>query len=154
MMRCGMRGNFWVAGLFVSVCGLAACSQGATTAAAPTSPGVSRTGVSVSGVVRESGAQPLSGVTVRAIANNESTQTDGRGVYRLTTATRSSLEFTKPGYEMQRLGEFKFNGDAAIDAQLQRIITIGPDERIASAIYADDGFYAVGSASGDTCGPC
>jgi hypothetical protein len=108
----------------------------------------------VSGVVRESGAQALTGVTVRAVANNESAQTDGRGVYRLTTAARTSLEFTKPGFEMQRLGEFEFNSDAAIDAQLQRIITIGPDERIASTIFADDGFYTVGSAAGDMCGPC
>ncbi len=149
-----MRGNLCVAGLLVSVCGLAACSRGATTAPAPTSPGASRAGISVSGVVRESGAQGLSGVTVRAVANNESAQTDGRGVYRLTTAARTSLEFTKPGYEMQQLGEFEFNSDAAIDAQLQRIITIGPDERIAATIYKDDGFYTVGSVSGDTCGPC
>jgi hypothetical protein len=149
-----MRGNFCVAGLLVSVCGLAACGRGATTAAAPTSPGASSAGVSVSGMVRESGAQALGGVTVRAVGNSESAQTDGRGVYRLTTASRTSLEFTKPGYEMQRLGEFEFNSDATIDVQLQRIITIGPDERIAAAIYADDGFYAVASASGDMCGPC
>ena len=73
-------------------------------AAAPTSPGASSAGVSVSGMVRESGAQALGGVTVRAVGNSESAQTDGRGVYRLTTASRTSLEFTKPGYEMQRLG--------------------------------------------------
>ncbi len=147
-----MRGNFYVAGLLVSVCGLAACSRGAMTATAPTSPGASR--LSVSGVVSESGAQVLSGVTVRAVANNESVETDGRGVYRLTTAARTSLEFTKPGYERQRLGEFAFNSDAAINAQLQKIITIGPDERIAATIYADDGFYPMVSAAGDTCGPC
>jgi hypothetical protein len=88
------------------------------------------------------------------VANNELAQTDGRGVYRLTTAARTSLEFTKPGYETQRLGEFEFNSDAAIDAQVQKILTIGPDERIAATIYTDDGFYTVGSASGDTCGPC
>jgi hypothetical protein len=149
-----MRGNICVAGLLVSVCGLAACGRGATTATSPTGPGASRAGVSVSGVVRESGAQALSGVTVRAVANNESAQTDSRGVYRVTTATRTSMEFTKPGYEIQRLGEFEFNSDAAIDAQLQKIITIGPDERIAATIYADDGFYTVGSTSGDLCGPC
>jgi hypothetical protein len=105
-------------------------------------------------MVRESGAEALSGVTVRAMANNESAQTDGGGVYRLTTAARTSLEFTKPGYETQRLGEFEFNSDAAIDAQLQKLITIGPDQRIAATIYAGDGFYSVASASGDTCGPC
>ena len=149
-----MRGSFCVAGLLVSVCGLAACGRGAATAAAPLSPGASPAGVSVSGVVRESGAQALGGVTVRAAGNGESAQTDGRGVYRLTTAARTSLEFTKPGYEMRRLGEFEFNRDATLDVQLQKIITIGPGERIAAAIFADDGFYTVVSASGETCGPC
>src|SRR5712691_2056746 len=79
-LRCVMLCSFRVAGLLVSVCSLAACSRGATTVAAPTSPGVSRAGVSVSGVVRESGAQALSGVAVRAVGYGESAQTDGRGV--------------------------------------------------------------------------
>jgi hypothetical protein len=148
-----------LAGLFVGLLCMAGCSESSEPAfpnpLAPTAPApapapapVPDGPFTVEGRVREPGEGDLPGARIFDPRSGGSTESDSRGVFRLTGVTAGPLVVEKDGYERAE----PVAGRGMVDVPMQRIVRVTAGDSITPKDLAPlDMDYIIG---GEHCFPC